>query len=214
MKYKSCYTPHTSSARPCYQHCPKKDCTPKIPKNALKLCGQVTKTNVYDCDRKIATVINTFYLTVKNCTGKTLHDVWLDIDIRVLECACDGPIMGEGTCSCCFNPDEIEVLTGTSKSSSCYDPCCPPIQKCVDDCGVHVKLDKLHPGTSIVTVVVPLQNPQRLCPPPCSLLPSLFTLKIVKCFCGEEKTLFQTSAVVGCNPSQICCNTKSSSCCE
>ena len=206
MKFKSCYSAYTCSARPCYTCCPTKECKPKIPKNALKVCGSVKKTNVFDKDRKIATVLNTFYLQVQNCTGKTIKDVWLDIDIRVLECACAEPVMGDGSCSGCFNPDEIRVLTGT-KAASCCDPCCPPPEKWVDEDGVHVILEKVNPGTSIVTIIVPLQNPQRLCPPPCSLLPSLFTLKIVKSFCDDHKVLFQTSTVIGCNPSQICCNT-------
>lgn len=207
MKYKSCYSPYTACARPCYKCCPTKECGPSIPKNALKICGSVNKTNVYNSDRKIRTVLNTFYLTIKNCTGKTLHDVWLDIDIRVLECACDTPVMGDGSCSCCFDPDQIQVLfnAGGNSSSCCGPTLCSAPEHYIDECGVHVKLDKVHPGTSIATVIVPLQNPELLCPPPCSLLPSLFTLKIVKCYCDRPKVVFQTSTVIGCNPTQICC---------
>lgn len=219
----SCYTPYTAQARPSYNKCSKEIVAPKIPKNALKICGTLNKTNVFDCEQHIATVLHTFYITVQNSLGVPLYDTWLDIDVRVVACnpssSCgsggcgDDSWCGDGCGGCntntCFNPQEVQVIG----AKECYESCCCSdsengvLDKKVDPCGtIHARIPKLNPGIAIFTVIVPLQNPEHLCPPPCSLLPSLFTLKIVKCFCENEiKVLYQTSTIVGCQPAKICC---------
>lgn len=217
-KVKACHSPYIAAARPCYK-CPKPACVPKYRRRVLKMSGDVKKTEVKNEAGQITSILYTYNIELDNCTGYPIQELVLDADIRILECGAERPLIGQGDCSCCFDPKDIDVLVQNKsqvcncKKRGCACKCKKDERDCVSiDCdGVHIKLFNVAPGKTIVTVVVPLFNEEPAEPFPCTMLPALYTARILQCFCEEKRVIYQNSILIGAQPHEVDCEDESES---
>jgi hypothetical protein len=169
----------------------------------LKLCGSVVQTHVQTSDYHLRYVMNTYYVTIDNCTKCPLIGTWLNIVLRSIACNAKQDLCLFEKTQCAL-PMRVKFLLPSTCNGE--EELCVQNQCEITGAGYSVQIPVLPIGRTIVTIVVTIDVPAGMCAPPCTLLPAQVHLRIIKWHCSCPVVCFQTSTLIGCQPQTICCD--------